>query len=148
MFFVVFFCFFSPTLVTFFLVVGGIVAPKRYITTATPGTRKCDLIWKRGVFRPFSVKGLEMKRSSCIIQGRPKCGNKGLIRITQGRSDKKKRRGPCDHGGRDWSDAGTAKTLPYSPQRECGPADTWISDFGPRAPQRTSVCCISLLRQP
>ena len=28
-------------------VVGGIVAPKRYVHTLSPRTWECDLIWKR-----------------------------------------------------------------------------------------------------
>ena len=47
-----------------------ISGPQKVCPHSSPGTWELDLIWKGSVFRSFSVKDLEMKGPSWIIQGK------------------------------------------------------------------------------
>ena len=84
-------------------------------------------------------------RLSCIRQVGPKSNDKcSYKRKTKGDLRKKRRR-PCEDGGRNWRDAATShempettrnekrqgRILPWKLWRECGPVDTLISDFWP-----------------
>ena len=82
--------------------------PQRY-QVLIPGTCKCHLIRKKGLWRYDSVKDHNMGRLCRIFWVGPKCKHiRGRWRDIWHRQ---KRRKQCDHGGRDWSDAATSQGI-------------------------------------
>ena len=92
--------------------------------------------------------------SSWIIQMGPKSNDKCPQKRQKRRTDRKRRR-LCENRGRVWSYAEVSqgrpgairswqrqgKILPYSLQRERGPANTLISNFWPERSDRINIYC-------